>query len=34
MLRPERGQPEFPRYELIGYREVFRNERLIAHTRY
>jgi hypothetical protein len=31
MLRPERGQPEFPGYEPIGYREVFRNEQPIAH---
>jgi len=26
VLRTERGQPEVPRYELIRYREVFRNE--------
>ena len=31
VLRPERGQPEFPGYEPVGYREVFRNEQLIAH---
>jgi hypothetical protein len=31
MLRPERGQPEFPGCEPIGYREVFRNEQLIVN---
>src|SRR5580693_1977899 len=31
VLRPERGQPEFPGYEPVGYREVVRNEQLIAH---
>ena len=31
VLRPERGQPEFPGYEPAGYREVVRNEQLIAH---
>ena len=31
VLRTERGQPEVPCYERIGYHEVFRNEHLIAH---
>jgi hypothetical protein len=31
VLRPERGQPEFPGYEPAGYLEVFRNKQLIGH---
>ena len=31
VLRPERGQPEFPGYEPLGYREVFRDEQLVVH---
>jgi ribosomal protein S18 acetylase RimI-like enzyme len=31
VLRPERSQPEFPRSEPVGYREVFWNEQLITH---
>src|SRR6185437_8289792 len=31
VLRPERGQPELRGYEPVRYREVFRDEQLLAH---